>query len=111
MCWEKTRGRSQQVDLFPPAAVEHVVRPEAGLDFADVPAPQQEHAQARLADSAADAVRQPLVQQQSVPRQVQTVAASANGALADQRLGVHPDTHGRKLKPCRPSPVGVDQSS
>jgi len=33
-----------------------------------------------------------------VPRQVQTVAASANGALANQRLGVHPDTHGRQLK-------------
>ena len=59
---------------------------------------QQQHAQAALADAAADGERQLARQQRLVERQGAPPVAARQGELAVQRLGVHPDAHGRDLQ-------------
>ena len=44
------------------ALVEHILRPDAGLDFAEVGLVEQHHAEAALADAAADAQGQLAVE-------------------------------------------------
>ena len=55
--------------------------PDAGLHFANVGAAQQQHAQAALADAAADGVRQLTVQYGLVEGQGAAVVAASHGQL------------------------------
>ena len=72
--------------------------PQGGLHLADVGLAQQQHAQAALADAAADGQGQLAVQQHLVEGQLPAVVAAGFGELRIQGLRVHPDAHGGDLQ-------------
>ena len=74
------------------------VVPQAGLDFPDVRATEQEHAQTGLADATADGVGKLAVEQQAVEVGSAAVVAFRDGQLTIQRLGAYADAHRGKLE-------------
>ena len=71
----------------------HVVGPDAGLDFTDVPFVEQHHAEATLSDAAADAQRQLVVQQLLVEIELFALLLMLNLQLSEQRLLIDADAH------------------
>ena len=59
---------------------------------------QQQHGQTRLADTAAAGLRHFTAQQRLMPFQLQTIFITGQRLLMLQRVGIHADPHGRKLK-------------
>ena len=82
-----------QEDAGLAAGFAHVGGPDGGLDFADVGFAQQEHAQAGLADTAADGLGQFSVQQEPMEIECFFVQLAAFCQLAVQGLRIHADTH------------------
>ncbi|GHM55169.1 hypothetical protein ECZU51_38390 [Escherichia coli] len=59
---------------------------------------QQQHGQTRLPDTAADGLRHFTAQQRLMPLQLQAIFITGQRQLMFQRIGIHADPHGRKLK-------------
>ena len=69
------------------------LRPDAGLNFADVRFLKQEHTQAALSYTATYRVGQLSIHKRLMEAKLQTVLAAASGKLSTQRLLAHAYTH------------------
>ena len=75
-----------------------LVVPNAALHLADVGHAHHQHAQAALADAAADGQGQLAIQQHAVEGQRAARLAAGQAQLAVQRFGVHADAHAGDLE-------------
>ena len=75
------------------AFLPHLARPDACLDFADVGPVQKQHAEAGLADTAADGQRKLAIQEHPVVGQILPLFAAGLHKLFHQGLLVHADAH------------------
>ena len=120
------RNDLQQVDVVLPAGADHGVGPEAGLDFADVGLAQEIHAEAGLADAAADGERhlipeQPLCQSSFRRSSQPRILSCRSSASLSTRMPMEETSKAvsstgfqrmmSPLSPMLPLPDGVVQSS
>ena len=86
-------GNLYQIDAGFAAAGDHFLGPDAALDFADVGFAQEEHAEAALADAAADGAGEFSGEQALVEGEVRLPLLTLDFQLAAQGLLVHADAH------------------
>ena len=75
------------------ALLAHVVRPDRGLDFSDMPLMQQHHTESALSDTASDAQGQLVAQQLLMEVQLLALFLVRQLQLPEQALLIHTDTH------------------
>jgi len=83
----------QKMNPLVSALLDDFIRPDADLDFTDVPFLEQQHAEPRLPDAAAHCLRKFAGEQLPVPFQPGPFHASAQFKLTQERLPVDSDSH------------------
>ena len=80
------------------AAGEGLLRPDGGLDFADVAFPEKEHTDAGLTDAAAHGLGQLTGEKGFVERELRPLLAAARFKLGVESFGVNSYSHGGNFK-------------
>ena len=82
----------EQRNILLPEFLAHFVRPDAGLYFTNMGLTQIKHAKPRLADPAADRLRQMAIEQPSMKQKLCALFTAPHGKLTSQRFGVNTNT-------------------